>query len=59
MNASNCMVTQYRIRYRELGTSAWSSKTMADSGLMPIWLRILQLRYIVGFTVLQLLMSTI
>jgi hypothetical protein len=27
------MVTQYRIRYRELGTSTWLSKTMANSGL--------------------------
>ena len=27
------MVEQYRIRYREAGTSVWSSKTMAGSGL--------------------------
>jgi hypothetical protein len=33
MNSSTCMVEQYRIRYREAGTSAWSSKTMAGSGL--------------------------
>jgi hypothetical protein len=33
MNDANCMVTQYRIRYRELGTSTWLSKTMANSGL--------------------------
>jgi hypothetical protein len=33
MNDTNCMVTQYRIRYRELGTSTWLSKTMANSGL--------------------------
>jgi len=33
MNDANCMVDQYRIRYREAGTSSWSSKTMAGSGL--------------------------
>jgi hypothetical protein len=33
MNDANCMVNQYRIRYREVGTSAWSSKTMSGSGL--------------------------
>ncbi|MBT5089582.1 MAG: fibronectin type III domain-containing protein, partial [Flavobacteriales bacterium] len=33
MNDANCMVQQYRIRYREQGTSSWSSKTMAGSGL--------------------------
>jgi hypothetical protein len=33
MNSSTCMVEQYRIRYREVGTSAWSSKTMSGSGL--------------------------
>jgi hypothetical protein len=33
MNDTSCMVTQYRIRYRELGTSTWLSKTMANSGL--------------------------
>ena len=33
MNDANCMVEQYRIRYREAGTSTWSSKTMAGSGL--------------------------
>ena len=33
MNSANCMVEQYRIRYREVGTSTWSSKTMAGSGL--------------------------
>jgi hypothetical protein len=33
MNDANCMVEQYRIRYREVGTSAWSSKTMSGSGL--------------------------
>ena len=32
MNDSNCMVNQYRIRYREIGTNVWSSKTMAGSG---------------------------
>jgi hypothetical protein len=33
MNDANCMVQQYRIRYRELGTSTWLSKTMSGSGL--------------------------
>jgi len=33
MNDANCMVEQYRIRYRETGTSTWSSKTMSGSGL--------------------------
>jgi hypothetical protein len=33
MNDTSCMLTQYRIRYRELGTSTWLSKTMANSGL--------------------------
>ncbi len=33
MNDSNCMIVQYRIRYRELGTSTWLSKTMTASGL--------------------------
>ena len=33
MNDVNCMVEQYRIRYREVGTSAWLSKTMSGSGL--------------------------
>ena len=33
MNDANCMVTQYRIRYRELGTSIWLSKTIANSAL--------------------------
>ena len=33
MNDANCMVEQYRIRYREAGTSSWSSKTMSGSGL--------------------------
>ena len=33
MNDANCMVDQYRIRYREAGTSSWSSKTMSGSGL--------------------------
>ena len=33
MNDANCMVDQYRIRYREVGTSAWLSKTMSGSGL--------------------------
>jgi len=33
MNDTNCMVDQYRIRYREIGASTWSSKTMAGSGL--------------------------
>jgi beta-glucanase (GH16 family) len=33
MNDANCMVTQYRIKYRELGTSTWLTKTMANSGL--------------------------
>ena len=33
MNDANCMVEQYRIRYREVGTSTWSSKTMSGSGL--------------------------
>ena len=29
----SCMVDKYRIRYREAGTTAWSSKTMQGSGL--------------------------
>jgi len=33
MNDSLCMVDKYRIRYREAGTTAWSSKTMQGSGL--------------------------
>jgi len=33
MNDSACMVDQYRIRYREVGATTWSSKTMAGSGL--------------------------
>ena len=33
MNDANCMVNQYRIRYRVQGTSSWSSKTMSGSGL--------------------------
>jgi len=33
MNDANCMVDQYRIRYREVGTSSWSTKTMSGSGL--------------------------
>ena len=33
MNDANCMVKQYRIRYKEVGTSAWSQKTMSGSGL--------------------------
>jgi hypothetical protein len=33
MNNANCMVDQYRIRYREAGTSSWSQKTMSGSGL--------------------------
>jgi hypothetical protein len=33
MNDADCMVEQYRIRYREAGTSTWSSKTMSGSGL--------------------------
>ncbi|MEE2954236.1 MAG: M43 family zinc metalloprotease, partial [Bacteroidota bacterium] len=33
MNDSSCMVNSYRIRYREVGTSSWSSKTMQGSGL--------------------------
>jgi hypothetical protein len=33
MNDASCMVTQYRIKYRELGTSTWSQKNMANSGL--------------------------
>ena len=33
MNDANCMVTQYRIKYRELGSSAWSQKNMANTGL--------------------------
>ena len=28
MNSSSCTVDQYRIRYRELGTNSWSTKTM-------------------------------
>jgi len=33
MNDANCMIEQYRIRYREQGTSSWSQKTMSGSGL--------------------------
>jgi len=33
MNDANCMVNQYRIRYRAVGSSSWSSKTMSGSGL--------------------------
>ena len=33
MNDANCMVTQYRVRYREVGTSTWLSKTKSSSGL--------------------------
>jgi hypothetical protein len=33
MNDANCMVTQYRIKYRELGTSNWSQKNMSNTGL--------------------------
>jgi beta-glucanase (GH16 family) len=33
MNDANCMVTQYRIKYRELGSSTWSQKNMANTGL--------------------------
>jgi hypothetical protein len=29
MNSSLCIVDQYRIRYRETGTSSWSAKTMS------------------------------
>jgi predicted small integral membrane protein len=28
MNSATCVVDQYRIQYREVGTSSWSSKTM-------------------------------
>ena len=28
MNSSSCTVDQYRIRYREVGTSSWTQKTM-------------------------------
>ena len=28
MNSTSCMVDQYRIKYRAVGTSAWTSKTM-------------------------------
>jgi len=28
MNSTDCMVDQYRIKYRAVGTSAWASKTM-------------------------------
>ena len=31
MNDADCMVNQYRIRYREEGTSSWSSKTISGS----------------------------
>ena len=33
MNDPICMVDQYRVRYREVGTSTWLSKTMSGSGL--------------------------
>ena len=33
MNDASCMVTQYRLKYRELGTSNWSQKNMANTGL--------------------------
>jgi beta-glucanase (GH16 family) len=31
--SSSCMITQYRIRYREVGTSTWSLKNMVNTGL--------------------------
>tara|TARA_B110000908_G_scaffold108891_1_gene127840 strand:- start:156 stop:1049 length:894 start_codon:yes stop_codon:yes gene_type:complete len=33
MNNSGCMVTTYRIQYKELGTSTWILKTCSSSGL--------------------------
>jgi hypothetical protein len=33
MNDASCMVTHYRLKYRELGTSNWSQKDMANTGL--------------------------
>ena len=33
MNDVSCMVDQYRVKYREIGSSAWSTKTMSGSGL--------------------------
>ena len=33
MNDANCMVTQYRVKYRALGSSTWSQKNMANTGL--------------------------
>jgi len=33
MNSSACMVLQYRVRYRVVGTSGWSTKTLSGSGL--------------------------
>ena len=49
MNDVNCMVEQYRIRYREVGASAWSSKTMMGSGLCLFGL-ITTSKLIVGLT---------
>jgi len=49
MNDANCMVEQYRIRYREVGTSSWSSKTIAGSGLCQFGLNTTNKR-ILGLT---------
>jgi plastocyanin len=49
MNDVNCMVTQYRIKYRELGTSTWSQKNMANTGLCQFGLNTTS-KKIVGLT---------
>ena len=49
INNANCMVEQYRIRYRKVGLSTWSSKTMAGSGLCQFGLNTTSKR-ILGLT---------
>ena len=37
MNSSVCVVDQYRIRYREVGTNSWSTKTMGQPVGSCLW----------------------
>ena len=38
MNSSTCTVDQYRIRFRAVGTSSWTQKTMGGPvGILYIW----------------------
>jgi hypothetical protein len=37
MNSSLCMVDQYRIKYREVGTSSWSQKNMGQPVGSCVW----------------------